>query len=320
MTVEEHIVRLLELDPELAERIPADQREQARRVALARTATLPRGRLTPALLSNSRGAVHGMLLLDGLVSRNVHLSGATTIQLLGAGDLLEPAALPLDTTLVPVDVTWAVLEPATAALLDDDFILTVRRWPELIVALFERVGAQTARSGTHCAISQLPRVEDRVEALLWLLAERWGRVGPYGIVLPLKLTHATLGLMLGAKRPTVSLAVKRLEESGRLVRRGDGAWLLKEAWAPPEQSPRQAAKIRFVGDAQRSDRWEGVEGAGDLPHPLNSTTSHELKARVERMKGVHARARDEYRETLDHAVSARERSAALRNRVRDGRR
>src|SRR6266496_530716 len=49
---------------------------------------------------------------------------------------------------------------------------------------------QLARAAVQQAISQLPRVEIRVLALMWHLAERWGHVTPGGLALTLGLTHA----------------------------------------------------------------------------------------------------------------------------------
>jgi hypothetical protein len=69
-------------------------------------------------------------------------------------------------------------------------------------------------------------VELRVLALLWHLAERWGRVGREGVVLPVKLTHETLGRFVGARRPSVTLAMGQLADDGLITRRDDGAWVL----------------------------------------------------------------------------------------------
>ena len=76
---------------------------------------------------------------------------------------------------MPVVVSWVVREPLKLALLDEQFLHTIRRWPEIVAALFDRVAAQAVRLGTHRALCQLPRVEDRLHALMWFLAERWGR-------------------------------------------------------------------------------------------------------------------------------------------------
>jgi CRP/FNR family cyclic AMP-dependent transcriptional regulator len=151
---------------------------------------------------------------------------------LGRGDLVPPSDDHHADALVPTSVEWTVLEPLAVALLDERFLLTVRRWPELVAALFERIAAQEDRRGTHRALSQLPRVEDRLHALLWMLAERWGRVTPAGVTLHMRLTHELLGQLIGAKRPTVSLAVKELEARGAVVRRADGTWLLQRGWSP----------------------------------------------------------------------------------------
>jgi CRP-like cAMP-binding protein len=45
-------------------------------------------------------------------------------------------------------------------------------------------------------------------------------------VLDLPLTHELIGRMVGARRPTVSLALAELAQAGTLVRRLDGAWVL----------------------------------------------------------------------------------------------
>jgi hypothetical protein len=78
---------------------------------------------------------------------------------------------------------------------------------------------------------------------MWHLAERWGRMTPAGVSVPLGLTHETIGRLVGARRPTVSLALKQLAASGTITRREDGAWLLEDdsarALAPDGPAPRR---------------------------------------------------------------------------------
>jgi hypothetical protein len=76
------------------------------------------------------------------------------------------------------------------------------------------------------AISQITGVETRIEALLWHLSQRWGRVGRDGVILGLALSHRMIGSLVGARRPTVSTALARLASDGRVLRRADGLWLL----------------------------------------------------------------------------------------------
>jgi Crp-like helix-turn-helix domain len=72
-------------------------------------------------------------------------------------------------------------------------------------------------------------------ALLWLLAERWGYVSTMGTHLRLDLTHETLGSLVGARRPTITLAVSELVDRGALIKQQQG-WLLIEPPAQPTAS------------------------------------------------------------------------------------
>src|SRR3712207_5870012 len=92
-------------------------------------------------------------------------------------------------------------------------------------------------------------------ATLWHLGERWGRMSPAGVVVPLALTHETIGRLAGAERPTVSLALTALAERGDVIRREDGAFVLRpgsferlEPSAEPAPQAR-ALMVRRTADA-----------------------------------------------------------------------
>ena len=263
---EERIVRLLDEDADLAEWIAPERRAAARTELLARAVTLPPGTRIERVPPLGDRSAHGLVLLDGLVGRSMRLDGTTTMQLLGPGDLMEIPGSVTDTGLVPVAISWTALEPTTVALLDERLMQRALRWPELPAALLARASVQSLRLGTYGAISALARVEDRIETLLWFLAERWGRVGSRGVVLPLRLTHETLGTMLGAKRPTVSLALKQLAADGLVKRRDDGAWLLLR---PPGEMPfaddRPSGEVQLL--ARRADEATVGADAISLPTP-----------------------------------------------------
>lgn len=230
-------VRLLDYDPELGATLRPERLAEAQESAQATLVEVGRGVRRAAELTGGHDAAYGVLLLDGLANRTVVLDGVVSAQLLGRGDLVRVGDSAGE-ALIDTEIHWAVLEPLTAALLDEPFLLTVRRWPEIVAALFQRLAAQEERRDIHRALSQLPRVEDRVHGLLWLLAERWGRVTRQGVILRLRLTHELIGQLVGAKRPTVSLALKQLEERGTVHRRTDGSWLLEQAWTlPPNANP-----------------------------------------------------------------------------------
>ncbi len=89
------------------------------------------------------------------------------------------------------------------------------------------------------AVSNLRRVDIRLLVLLWHLADRWGRVTPDGVVVPLKLTHETFARLVGAQRPSVTTALRQLEQEG-LVRRSAGRLLQGD---PPETLARRGAGV-----------------------------------------------------------------------------
>jgi CRP/FNR family cyclic AMP-dependent transcriptional regulator len=327
----ERIVRLLEYDPDLGRRMRPARLQEAQLHALAPVVTVPGGRWDPSATAATAAGPYGLLVLDGLISRDLLIGEVASAQLVGRGDLIQ---LQDDdgTELMPLGVRWTVLEPATIALLDDGFLLSVQRWPEVVAGLFERVAAQSAQLAKHRALCQLPRVADRVHALLWFLAERWGRVTAQGVILPLKLTHGTVGQLVGAKRPTVSLAVKELAAADRVHRRRDGAWLLQQEWAPERPDGPRAERSRpgFAPGAT-SSRDVVAEEVEDVPEEQTGTIAVRLRrtmpvgvepapadpfadvrTRIDRMRDAHQRVAEEVRATRARSAVAREQSAALR--------
>ena len=75
------------------------------------------------------------------------------------------------------------------------------------------------------AIAQQPKLDIRLWMLFWELADRYGKVHADGIHLELPLTHEVLSHLAGARRPSVSGALTRLAEDGRLTRSGRN-WVL----------------------------------------------------------------------------------------------
>lgn len=255
-------VQLLEADLDLAERVPIGAREEAVRLVRAQVITLRPGTLHVSALQGEHASLRGLLLLDGLLARTVRIGDASSLQLLGPGDLVEVAGDPLGSQLVPMEMTWRVLEQIDAAAIDDDLLHDTLRWPALAAALFERASSQAARAAARCAISQLPRVEERIETLLLFLAERLGRIASDGVVLPLRLTHEAIGQMIGAKRPTVSLALKALERGGAVQRRDDGSWLLRRPAAPSPAVAERLGGVRWTVSPAGS---AAAPGDGQLP-------------------------------------------------------
>lgn len=189
------------------------------------TITLARGAWTPRPASGCAGAVLGLLLVDGVLSRSVRFDGVECPELLGAGDVFRSWD-GAEVTSLAHDAVWRALTPATVALLGPQVAAAVGRWPAFGAALFGRAEQRARRAALRTAIIGTRRAEDRLHLLLWHLAERWGRVVPEGVVLPLALTHRVLAQLACVRRPTASTALGQLARDDRVRRLPDGAWLL----------------------------------------------------------------------------------------------
>jgi CRP-like cAMP-binding protein len=219
------VISVLEIDPDLAEGLSAEDRDIARRHSGARVRLLPEGEWRPTVEYAPPYPRVGLLVVDGLLTRELTLGGRTTTELLGAGDLLRPWDQDAGLDGIPSSVRWVVHEPVRLAVLDRRFAALVTRWPPLMEALLRRAVQRSRWLSFQLAVSQVTRVDGRLLMLFWQLAERWGRVGPDGVRLPLRLTHQTLGKLVGARRPSVTTALSGLARA-RLVERTPYGWLL----------------------------------------------------------------------------------------------
>ena len=216
-------VLVLQEDPDLAEALTDGDREQATRLLRAAILELPVGPWEPP--EGEPGGL-GLLVLDGLLARNVELGKAMSVEILGPGHLLRPWDDALLTTIVPSSSAWEVLEPSSVAVLGRQASTVVGHWPELMAAFSSRLLRRVRNQALLMAAANFTRVEDRLLAALWHLGSMWGRVGTDGVVLPFRLTHETLAHLVGARRPSVTLAMGALKREGRLLRRPDGHYVL----------------------------------------------------------------------------------------------
>ena len=222
-------VRLLELEPDLGARLSDADRAEARREVVLPTAAIPRGPWTVETLERAgqvRGEVTGFLVLRGVVTMEVSVLDRTCVRLIGSRELILLDTLPTDA--LPVTWGWAAHAPTDVAIFDDRLLVIGKRWPRLLSTILERAAHQTRQTLLQQAISQLPRVEDRIRALFWVIAERQGLVRADGVFVPLAVTHELIAQMIGGQRPTVSLGLTRLAEQG-LLRPVEGGWLLHPA-------------------------------------------------------------------------------------------
>lgn len=211
---------VLDEDPDLAESLEPHVRAAARRLATAPVVRLPAG---PQPLQAWYGfTLHGpgLLLLRGIIARELRVAGRCATELLGPGDLLRPWDMDVD-ELVPFEVVWRVLSDVEVAMLDEGFADRIRQWPAIAEELLARAEHRAESLAIERAISAHPRVDMRVAMLLWHLAGRWGRIERDGAVrIEVPLTHRLIGELVGAERPSVSHALSRLTKAGLLTHSG----------------------------------------------------------------------------------------------------
>jgi CRP/FNR family transcriptional regulator, cyclic AMP receptor protein len=169
--------------------------------------------------------VLGLLVLDGLLSRRLIVAGRSSIDLLGTGDLVRPWQKEDGGALVR-DALWRTLAPTRTAVIDGEVVRALSAAPSVLAALVARVVDRNHSLSERLAIAQMPVLRARVMALLWHLADRWGRVEPGRTVIPLRLSHSTLAELLAAQRPSVSVALAGLVTEHHVGRGDDGFWHL----------------------------------------------------------------------------------------------
>ncbi len=218
-------LKLGDLGQELLGAIPVAERALAERLTVATAHRLPAGTWSPADTQLVQPAPRAAWLLHGVIVRDVVVGGRASGHLFGPGDILHPWRGANGS--LPFSSTWTCGPGgAVIAVLDGRFAQMARKWPGLAEVVQERLTDQLEESTLRTAIVSLPRAEQRVLALLWQLADRWGVVRPEGVIVRLQLTHELIGRLIGARRPTVSLALQALADEGTVERIDAGCWRL----------------------------------------------------------------------------------------------
>jgi CRP-like cAMP-binding protein len=295
---------LLDVEPSLAGYMPREGQELGRRLTV-QVRTVPPGAVDPdALLDEA--AAFAAVILEGLIMHRVSIGEQPALRLLGPGDMMSSSSSSSSSSLTARS-EHRVATPVRIAMLDDRVLWLAQRFPRLFSGLQARVAEQQDRVAAQLAVCQLPRVEDRLTAMLWLIAERWGRVTPGGTVVPISLTHDALGELVGARRSTVSLALKQLVEDGTLVR-NDGGWLLLEPL--PE-----AAALEPPGVSPHLIATTGSAWAEPPPPPEPVINPRQLSDLVRAMSESHRRDAAAFQGRLDQSRRVRERNRALRDAI-----
>ncbi len=215
-------VQLLECEPQLGDGLSEEDLAVASHALPVPTAVLKKGSWNPRSEPSEAGCL-GYLIAKGLLVRRVEIAQGSSVELLGNGDLLRPWQEDASSFCA---ASWEVLEQSTMLALGPGFTRGLAQWPT-IAANLAMLGLRRSRAlAADAAIASIIGIEERLLIMLWHLAERWGEPSTEGIHLSIRIPHRLLAEMMGARRPSITSALTKLQEAGRLDSGPDGGWIL----------------------------------------------------------------------------------------------
>jgi CRP/FNR family transcriptional regulator, cyclic AMP receptor protein len=214
-----NLCRVLLSDPDLASGLDDRRLQRAQRECLAVEVVVDERVWQPEDEEGeaARGGI-GLLILDGLLVRRVGAEGRYGAELLGPGDLLRPWEHDGEDQTLPFETSFRVIHRMNLAVLDLKATARMAPYPEVMGALVGRAMQRARHFAVNMAIAHYPRIDRRLLLFLWHLADRWGRVTPEGIRIPMRLTHTLLADLVAARRTSVTTALAQLEHEGHISR------------------------------------------------------------------------------------------------------
>jgi hypothetical protein len=167
-------VPLLDLDPQLGQLLAPERWEAARGELTVRVHVLAEGEWRTERLLGTDPVHLGLLVLEGMLAREVVVADTVSAELVGPGDVERPWQLEDEERLLQAESRHMVLTPTRLAILDARVATVLARYPEINAVIVDRLAERVRRLAVTQAISQLNRVDQRLVSLLWHLAERWG--------------------------------------------------------------------------------------------------------------------------------------------------
>lgn len=219
-------IAVFDYDPDLLEGLDALSAGHLRTRVMARRGRVEAGLWRPAFAAAETEGHLGLLVIDGMLIRTVHLGVRECSEVVGPGDLIRPWDREEPAPAANDASTWRALRPVTFAALDAAFARRVAGWPTITAQLLARTTRRARLLAYQATIAHVRHAETRVLLALWHLAGRWGRVTHDGVRLPIPLTHQMLAQIAGLERPTVSAAVSHLTAAGLVSRTPGGGWML----------------------------------------------------------------------------------------------
>jgi CRP/FNR family cyclic AMP-dependent transcriptional regulator len=217
-------VRFFDIEPDLLCRLGSTDADTLRRQALVQVLRVPRGTWEPPHADSRLPLLY--CVLDGFVALTVISSGKRGAEIFGSGDIIDPSPGERPPESLRFESTWVALTPTRLGVLDDEFLRWLARCPPVAHQILSNMTRRCEKIALDHSIAQVRGLANRIVLKLWEVAGRWGTVTSDGTVLPLRISHAMLGELLGASRPSVTDAIHELIRNGEIDRTMDGRWIL----------------------------------------------------------------------------------------------
>jgi len=213
----------------------------------SRLLTLEPGPFDATHLVGNPSENFGLLILDGLILAQLELGRAHAGWLIGAEDLLRPWQSPEISLLR--GTRWQALKPSRVLRIDRGFRQRLQRDPGFVQELLACAARTSHWLFAKSLVISCPSIEDRLILLFGLWGERWGKVTPEGVRIDLPLTHQLIAQLCGARRPTVSVTLRSLDELGVITRYSRSGWLLRRTPALNGRCPSWRQYAASLGPA-----------------------------------------------------------------------
>jgi CRP/FNR family transcriptional regulator, cyclic AMP receptor protein len=225
-------MRVLLEDPRLRARLNDPQ--SAKGEALTHLCWVPQERLEPgrwAVDEYLRDDRHvGLLIVDGHVLRELRVFGESSGELLGPGDVIQPAQQFTEAPL-PASTLWRILSSTRLAVLDGGFEAIASTNPGLAQEVHDRFVRRAHHMSVLLALARVRNLAQRIHLILAHCSYRWGDRNGDLWNLQAPLSHDVLSKLSGARRPSVSAALGELANRQLVWRRGRDGWCIR---APAE--------------------------------------------------------------------------------------
>ena len=210
-------------DPDLGVRLePMEFREARMRCSAPWLVAEPSGWADPWPFPSWSDCL-GLLIIRGHLASRTVIAGRSSLEILGPGDVAQPWCDRRSGAIAGATASWSALDEVSALVLDRRFQQTAARWPDLLAEIMNRALRRADRLAADRAVDQMPKLAERLHLVLWRLGQRFGRVTPEGVRLPVRLSHQHLAELCSAQRPSVSQALGVLTRNGQVTKLDSGA-------------------------------------------------------------------------------------------------